>query len=160
MSKYDVDFKCLVLSLLPPKLRRPAIGAYCYCIITPICKLYDRFIAYRKDVYFRLYHNGQICYLRALLNDMLDTEQRRIEVYDPDTDPQYTTIYLREMSLPLLLSLRAVSPKIVNRRAVLYKNGYDFWVIAPAIIKAEEKRLVSLVNNYKIASKRWMVDYV
>ena len=71
MSKYDVKFKRLALLLLPTFLRRPLIAAVAYASVIPVQYLYVRFIRWKQDTDYRLNNNGQVCYLRAVLNDML-----------------------------------------------------------------------------------------
>ena len=82
MSKYDVKFKRLALLLLPTFLRRPLIAAVAYASGIPVQYLYVRFIRWKQDTDYRLNNNGQVCYLRAVLNDMFDPGLRRITISD------------------------------------------------------------------------------
>ena len=69
MDKYDVNFKRLALLLLPTFWRRPLFAAMAYAAVSPLQYLHTRFILWKRESDYRLEHNGQVCYLRALLND-------------------------------------------------------------------------------------------
>ena len=96
MSKYDVKFKRLALLLLPTFLRRPLIAAVAYASVIPVQYLYVRFIRWKQDTDYRLNNNGQVCYLRAVLNDMFDPGLRRITVSDTVDNIGFITVHRRE----------------------------------------------------------------
>ena len=66
---FRVDFDKWVLSLLPMILRQKIMFAICRASVAPIRSLYERFVAKREAHNYTLHHNGQVCYLRAALND-------------------------------------------------------------------------------------------
>ena len=66
---FRVDFDKWVLSMLPSLLRRRVMFALCRASVAPIKTIYKRFIEKRKAHIYTLTHNGQVCYLRAALND-------------------------------------------------------------------------------------------
>ena len=80
MDKYDVNFKRLALLLLPTFWRRPLFAAMAYAAVSPLQYLHTRFILWKRESDYRLEHNGQVCYLRALLNDKFDPIDRRITI--------------------------------------------------------------------------------
>lgn len=79
---FRVDFDKWVLTLLPSFLRRSVMFALCRAAIAPIRTLYGRFGEARKAHLFALTHNGQVCYLRAALNEAFDTTGFDIIDYD------------------------------------------------------------------------------
>jgi len=79
---FRVDFDKWVLTLLPSFLRRGVMFALCRAAIAPIRTLYERFGAARKTHLFALTHNGQVCYLRAALNEAFNTTGFDIIDYD------------------------------------------------------------------------------
>lgn len=79
MDKYDVNFKRLALLLLPTFWRRPLFAAMAYAAVSPLQYLHTRFILWKRESDYRLEHNGQVCYLRALLNDKFDPIDRRTQ---------------------------------------------------------------------------------
>ena len=66
---FRVDFDKWVLSMLPSLLRRGVMFALCRASVAPIKTIYGRFMEKRKAHLYALTHNGQVCYLRAALND-------------------------------------------------------------------------------------------
>lgn len=79
---FRVDFDKWVLTLLPSFLRRRVMFALCRAAIAPIRTLYGRFGKARRAHLFALTHNGQVCYLRAALNEAFDTTGFDIIDYD------------------------------------------------------------------------------
>lgn len=79
---FRVDFDKWLLTLLPSFLRRSVMFALCRAAIAPIRTLYGRFGEARKAHLFSLTHNGQVCYLRAALNEAFDTTGFDIIDYD------------------------------------------------------------------------------
>lgn len=160
MSKYDVNFKKMALSLLPQRLRQSTIAAYCYSLITPVSGLYVRFMKHRKDVNYRLNHNGQVCYLRAVINDSFDTISRRIVIEDTE-ELASMIIYARSVGRWKMVTRRnSGTSLIINRRGFSGINGYDFVVKVPRSLNLsfnDEKRMSSIINAYKIASKRYLI---
>ena len=160
MSKYDVDFKKLALSLIPQRLRDVALAAYSYSLTTPISGLHVRFMNFRQNVHYRLHHNGQVCYLRAVVNDSFDPISRRIIITDAIALSSMI-IYARSVGRWQLLPRRDTGEALVlNRRGFDGINGYDFIVQVPADITLtadDEKRMRSIINQYKIASKRYLI---
>lgn len=160
MSKYDVDFKKFALSLLPQRLRRPILAAYSYCLVTPISGLHTRFMRHRKDVRYRLYHNGQVCYLRAVINDSFDPINRRITIADA-AELKSMIIYARSLMRAKLVPRRDKGEALIlNRRGFDGISGYDFVVQVPtdlSLTADDEKRMRSIINTYKIASKRYLI---
>ena len=79
---FRIDFDKWVLSMLPSLLRRKVMFALCRAAVAPIRSLYERFVAKREAHNYTLHHNGQVCYLRAALNDAFGTTGFDIVDYD------------------------------------------------------------------------------
>lgn len=163
MSKYDVNFKRLALLLLPTFWRKPLLATIAYAAVSPLCYLHTRFVLFRRDSVYRISHNGQVCHLRAVLNDQFDPIERRITI--TETAGSAGVLMLRERDqqqgqlLPIRASGRAV---LVNRRGFGGVNAYDFWVNVPAAVfeSADATRLKAIVGTYKLASKRFSINYI
>ena len=152
MSKYDVKFKRLALLLLPTFLRRPLIAAVAYASVIPVQYLYVRFIRWKQDTDYRLNNNGQVCYLRAVLNDISDTVD----------NIGFITVHHRDENLEKLLPRRESGRVlIVNRRGFSGVSAYDFWVNVPLALYGEvdTDRIRAVVNQYKLASKRFSITF-
>lgn len=148
MSVYDVKIKRLALLLLPTALRKPLVAAFMQSAVQGCSVLHGEFMRWRDDKDYRLWHNGQVCHLRAVLNDTFDQTERRITVDDED----------RHILLPVRGGGKAF---IINRRGYGGVSGFDFWVSVPYALmgKIDETRLAAVVSTYKLASKRWTINY-
>ena len=162
MGKYDVNFRRLALLLLPTFWRRPLFGAFAFALVTPVSHLHVRFMQYRQRTGYRLRHNGQVCYLRAVLNDEFDPELCRITLSDSDKTDFGTVVYRRVARRPLKLPLRADSAGVkIYRRGFTGAGAVDFIVGIPAALRGniDESRLSGVVDTYRLASMRYAVLY-
>lgn len=163
MSLYEVKIKRLALLLLPTALRKPVIAALAQSAVQGCNALHGEFMRWKSDKDYRLSHNGQVCHLRAVLNDMFDQTERRITVDDEDSGNQRgARLFTRDMDRHILVPLRATGNAfIINRRGYGGVSGFDFWVSIPYALmgKIDETRLTAVVSTYKLASKRWTINY-
>lgn len=163
MSVYDLKVKRLALLLLPTFYRRPLVAAFAQCLVQGVNRIYGDFMKWHRDEDYRLNHNGQVCYLRAVLNDSFDPIQRRILVEDEWSGTiQGQCAFCREVDRPISVPLRSAGvPFILNRRGFGGASGYDFWVTVPRQLRGvlSETRLDAVVNTYKLASRRWTINY-
>lgn len=65
----EINYKRLIVLLLPTFLRQATITAFLRAMTIPIEYLYNQFLANRNSNLYRLKMNGQVCYLRRVLND-------------------------------------------------------------------------------------------
>lgn len=162
MSVYDVKTKRLALLLLPTAWRKPLIAALVQSCVQGVNMLHGEFMRWRDNKQYRLWHNGQVCYLRAVLNDTFDPIARRITV-DGDADSsQGACVFLRETGRQKIVPSRITGSAIVlNRRGYGGTSGLDFFVSIPYELrdKIDENHLKAIVNVYKLASKRWAINY-
>lgn len=160
---YDVNIKRLALLTLPTWLRRPLAGALIYAGVAPLGRLLQELRAYRSATSYRLSHNGQVCKLRGALNDEFDPEQRRIKIEDNDGAEilEVSAIHMREVGRWTMLPRRGAGAASIHREGFSGTSGYDFWVTVPEEMRAAETetRLRAVVNMYKLASKRYAINY-
>lgn len=160
---YDVNFKRLALLLLPTFWRQPLLGAIAYAIVSPVSYLHARFTRFRQESNYRLGHNGQVCYLRAVLNDQFDPGERRITLSEEPGRAGGWIVHERGGERSTLLPRRERGEAILaNRRGFGGVNAVDFWVNIPLAIrdKVDAARLRAIVNTYKLASKRFSINYI
>ncbi len=160
---YNVNIKRLALLALPTWLRRPLVGALIYAGVSPLGRLLQELRAYRKTTSYRLKHNGQVCKLRGVLNDEFDPDLRRIKIEDSDSaeSREASSVWLREMGRWVMLPRRDAGAVSIHREGFSGTSGYDFWVTVPEELRAAETetRLRATVNMYKLASKRYAINY-
>jgi hypothetical protein len=149
---YNIDYKKLVILMLPTFLRKPVIVAYLQSLIAPIVTIHDLWKEKRIIDWYKLDHTGQVCKLRKVLNDALDPSERRIYIGDGNSFPR-KYIYTRAENKPTFLG------KIyVYQNAEYIGTGSDFIVYVPQeIIDTEINKLNALIIFYKLASKRYQI---
>lgn len=163
MSLYDLKIKRLALLLLPTHYRRPLIAAFAQSMVQGVNIVYGNFMRWRQDKQYRLSHNGQVCHLRAVLNDAFDPVKRRILIEDQwSVSLSGQRIFKREEEHFILIPARITGRAfILNRRGFGGVNGFDFWITVPVDLYGliNETRLNAIVDTYKLASKRWTINY-
>lgn len=161
MSKYRLELKRFGLLLLPTFLRKPVVGALLYSALNPLSETFAAFLDFKNATDYRLNHNGQICYLRAVLNDAFDVEKRRIEVADSGVNGGVIRVFLTKLETPLMTPQRKLGGLIINRRGFAGVGSYDFWITIPYELAStiDIARLKGIVNTYKLASKRYAISY-
>lgn len=161
---YNVNIKRLALLTLPTWLRRPLAGALIYAGVAPLCRLAQEARKYRSTTCYRLRHNGQVCKLRGALNDEFDPELRRIAIVDRESGAmiEASIIYRREAERWEMLPRRGEGAALIHREGFSGTSGYDFWVNVPEELQADcvETRMRAIVNTYKLASKRYTINYI
>jgi len=84
MIHYDINYNRLGLALVPLKLRQSLLMGLIYVMLSGVRRAASVFGSYREETNYRLTHTGQVCYLKAVLNDRFDNAQRRITIEDVD----------------------------------------------------------------------------
>jgi hypothetical protein len=154
MRLFQIDIDRLASLLLPTFLRTRIIFAFVRAMIQPVSTLLDKFNSNRTNNLYDLGHNGQVCYLRALLNDSFDTDLRRIRIVDTERF-DWTFIYPEATDRPLWLNIVEVASEDFTG-----DDATDFSVIVPAGISQTVKpQMISLINYYKLTGKRYSIIF-
>lgn len=159
MVLYDIDYKKLALLLLPVRLRRPRLAAFIYVMVSQVQHAARLFRSFRASTDYRLAHNGQICHLRAVLNDKYDPLQRRILIEDISSMPE-SLLHMRSTGLFLIAPARP-GALTLGRRGFGGFSSYDFIVVLPSALRgqADETQLRAVVDTYRLAGKRYTLTY-
>lgn len=160
MTRYDISYQRLALALVPLAMRQPVLMAFLYVLLSPVIYCASLFERFRTDTDYRLTHNGQVCYLTAVLNDRFDPTLRRITI--TDVEPlRGNILYLREESTFLMAPRRSGTAVTINRRGFSGSDSVDFAVIVPATLRGTfpQNQMQALINTYKLASKRYIILY-
>lgn len=163
MGKYDVNIKRLALLLLPTFWRRPLFAAVVFAAVTPLQAVHMRFMRWKDDTDYRLRYNGQVCHLRAVLNDLFDPGERRITVTDNVENIGSVVLHHRDAEQSLRFPARGSGRIVIlNRRGYGGVNGYDFWVNLPLALydKIDPEQVRAVVDTYKLASKRFSINFI
>lgn len=155
MKVFQINYKRLVLLILPTFLRQPRIFAFLTAMTFAVDELHSRFVKNREGNLFRLQLNGQVCYLRKLLKEKLD---QRIKLSDGDTDGDWVFALNEEEPYQLLIENDGT---MVYKDNLIIKNEAYFIVSVPWLESDEDKnnRLRSFLNEYKLLSKKYIIRY-
>ena len=165
MGKYDIDMKRLAVLLLPTALRQPRLTALAQALVAPLSGLLRRLTDYREAKDYRLRHNGQVCHLRAVLNDRFDKVGRGISILDELDGENAILLHQRYQNREIVVFQRVdgVAQRVVYRRDYGGIGSLDFWVSVPNAVRTRpgysEDELCALTNLYKLASKRYGIIY-
>ena len=137
---YNIDFFKWAVLLLPTRNRKPKMIAFIKTLVTPVVNLHYEFLQRKALDEFIFNHNGQVCYLRAALNDLFDNDLRRIQIGNGNKfKRQY--IYTRAEQKPVYLG------KVFLRDKTDYADtGIDFIVYVPS----------SILISRKIELEKWI----
>ena len=154
MNIYNTDIKKMAVQWLPMALRTRLMVVFATVMQRGGAAQLQALVKHRDEMIYRLTHNGQVCHLRAVLNDEFDPTLRRIEIYDVDSK-QAATIYHRGSDSTFYVSNE---PYRLARRGFGGAAGYDFGIAMPfALSSSEMAQLRALVDTYKLSSKRYVV---
>jgi hypothetical protein len=126
-----------------------------YGLLAPIKQLYFDFLEDVRGVDYIIEKNGQVCYLRSVLNDSFDFDLRRIQIRDGN---RFERLYIFTTSEN---KPKALGTIYLNQRSDFADSGVDFLVVVPLALKdlINEYALVSQVEFFKLASKRFKIIY-
>ena len=129
--KFDLDIGRMVIWLMPSFLRKEAVNAWLQSLVLPVKMLYGDFRNKREAYAYKLAHNGQVCYLRKVLNDEFDPSERRIELVDGNS---FKRLYLYSSVEGRPVYLRT---SYINRAVDYEDTGVDFMLILPRELDVE-----------------------
>ena len=149
---FEIDFKRLIALLLPSWLRRPVIFGILRAGAVGVESVYGEFKAMRSGHVFRLTHNGQVCYLRGVLNhyfgggfDIGSMEQDGEWLYAVTENSGQIPVAVKEPGpgVPVLYSEQALN---------MAQN--DFIVLVPSMAWSRLAEIEAMVDKYKLITKR------
>lgn len=160
---FDINYKKLAILLLPVKLRKIKTVALVQSLTEGIATLHYKFMRKREDDLYRIAHNGQVCYLRKALNNKFDIQLRRIKIVDASKYKQQY-IYTDAEQKP-----RFLGTMYLRQDSDFADTGVDFIVLLPFELWNRYKievagnykfyEIESLVDFYRLASKRYRIDF-
>ncbi len=136
---FTIDFDKWVAQMLPTFLRHRRLYAFCRAMCAPVVSLYRDFLNVRGDHIFRTAYNGQVCYLRAALNDRFNTTG--FEIADGDTVGEW--LYAKKEDMPAQLTA-------VNERLNPAPGENDPPPEHPVPLLADELRLTARRDTFVV----------
>lgn len=156
-NKYHIDFKNLLIQLLPKPLRKVKWLSFLLTLISPVIGLYNAFMAFRNLMLYRLTITPQVCFLEKMLNDRYDPIERRIWIDDAKVY-DYIYVFLKVEDKPVYFYKKSENkPVYMYTRAETNIFGADFTINIPLAVVYNMNELIALVNSYKLASKKFKI---
>lgn len=148
---FNIDISKLTELLTPTFLRRPKMLAWLRALHRPLEQVVDAFNTNRNANLYNLAHNGQVCYLRAALNDRFDVSHRRIKIADGNRyKRQY--IYTDGEQKPKFLGTM-----FLHDDADYSDTGVDFIVLIPSGLSYNNYEMLAVIDFYRLAGKRYKI---
>ena len=153
---FSVDFKKLIINLLPLFFRRKGIFALIETLSSAMRTIYLMFLSKRDEHNKELAITPQVFSLRKTLNDYFDAGDRSIRIEDAELSER-TYIFTEGEQQPLFLDDDEV---YIYTEAEL-NAAIGFVVIVPESLNntAEKARLTAMINKYKLAGKQYTIRY-
>lgn len=158
---FDIDYKRQVLLLLPTFLRKPVLWAFLRAAVAPVERNHDLFLKNRNDNLYKLRMNGQVCYLRRMLNDAFPDANGAIRIEDGNTVGHWLFAYDKDYD-PYTNYLPITDEgTIFYDKSTILEGVSGFTVVVPRALfnPNNDAKLRSLLNNYKLLSKSYIINY-
>jgi hypothetical protein len=158
---FEINYKRLVLLLLPTFLRRDVIVAFLRAMTVPVVSLYDLFVNNRKNNLYRLRMNGQVCYLRRLLNDAFPEARGAIQIENSKSLGGWLFAWDKDYDPYLKYLLIAEEGTIFLDKGAILQSVNGFIVSVPRVLHSvnNDAKLRNLLNAYKLLSKSYTIIY-
>jgi hypothetical protein len=151
----QVDFRKLIIWLLPVNLRTGRHVAWLLALLSPLQTRYTLFNARRAASIYMLGITPQVCCLEKMLNDRYDPDLRRINIAD-NSRMQRVYLYLEDEQKPLYIPLASEDPTVyLGTMAEMEAREADFVVNVPYAVAYNEPEMRGLLDTYKLAGKMY-----
>lgn len=157
---YDINFSKLVKWRVPAPIRKVFLLTWLGVLVTPIAKLHQLFLMFRKAKLYQLKITPQVCYLEMMLNDAFDFTLRRIRIVDAIWFPATYIFQEAELkSVPLFTDAENM-PVIIYTDSESGNFKDDFIVLVPVGLIFNEEEMKGKINSYKLAGTKYTIQIV
>lgn len=143
---YNFDFDKLIKWVIPWDLTKPKMVAFVSGLLSFVKQLFSDFIIYVFEKAKQIETTGQVRILQYELNQRFDAALSRIEILDAEGGT-ILWIYIESENQPVYL------PQFISGA------GYDFLVRIPIDLQNQEAFIKDFLNRYKLAGKRYQIEY-
>lgn len=153
---YNIVYTRIAVLLLPSFLRNKIYVPLVTAMASPLDNIHLDFVALKSGIDFNTY--SQVCTMQGLINDYFDPLERRIKIRNTTLDQDYYLFWKEQKIKPVLL--KKDSSYMLARDFEIGTTHVDFEVVLPEgyiLSENEEIRLTNLVNQSKLASKRYKI---
>lgn len=157
---FNINYRKLVVLLLPTFLRRPLMVAFLHAAVAPVTSLHRLFMLNRTNNLYRLRMNGQVCHLRKVLNDAFPSVDGAIQIRDADRSGRWMFAHDQDTSDRASLNIEDAGTVFYDRAAII-EQAAGFEVVVPVALKSpnNDTKLRVLLNQYKLLSKKYTIIY-
>ena len=156
---YNISFSRLVVFLLPSLLRQKTIVAFVDAMVRPLTVILRQFDAYTRAIDTSV--NSQVCYMEAMINNAYDYYDRRIVIRDAPINYDDFFLFDEADDKPILINDDGMASLWVDDGKI-GTTVADFDIVFPkgfSLSENEIKALSQLLNNHKLASKKYRIVY-
>ena len=159
---YKIDLNRLALQLLPSYYRQPIIFGLLRAALGRLNNVYNAFLKTRQRHIYRLTHNGQVCHLRAVLNDRFTSKYGKFDILTVEREGKWLfAVSESGVRIPITMSEEGArqfvtgSPlPVVFSEISLNSLQNSFVVSVPAdLYQTNLSDIITLVDRYKLISK-------
>lgn len=161
--RYKIDFKRLVILLLPVFLRKKLVISLVNALVTPVRDLHERFMAYRDAISKRLDFTGETRHLEKILNDEFPLAGDGISIKTVNSAAGNVSLHLKsEIHQPVYLyhATRGEHVVLVKAGTGSLHEGVDFVVNIPLALDTpgNVQKIKRIVDYYKMAGKQYKIE--
>ncbi len=160
MTWQQINFRRLIIWLLPIELRRVKTVAWLYALLYPLEQLYE-------SIMYRMQHDSRVIYLEKMLNEWYgvptynhqDHEATKTIYIEDGFKPKKTYIYQPYEHKPVYIFTPSENePVYIYMLAEFLLNYVKFVVWIPLSYTYNEAVLKAKINYYKLAGKSYKIE--
>ena len=158
-----IDYRKLVILLLPTFLRQPVLMAWLRAMAYPLQQLHDRHQAARTQRLYELRHTSQICFIKDALNNEFGITDyaNGFEIEDINAPGEWVWIYDENVDrFDDEQHMLFDDPTFIHNISAILPPTSAFFVLVPQSItidETNEARIRSIVNKYRLASRTFEI---
>ena len=159
----QIDYRKLVILLLPTFLRQPVLMAWLRAMAYPLQQLHDRHQAARTQRLYELRHTSQVCYIKDALNNEFGITDyaNGFEIEDINAPGEWVWIYDENVDrFDDEQHMLFDDPTFIHNISAILPPTSAFFVMVPQSItidETNEARIRSIVNKYRLASRTFEI---
>lgn len=159
----QIDYRKLVILLLPTFLRQPVLMAWLRAMAFPLQSLHDRHQAARTQRLYELRHTSQICYIKDALNNEFGITDyaNGFEIEDINAPGNWVWIYDENVDrFDDEQHMLFDDPTFIHDLSAILPPTSAFFVLVPQSVTLDETnraRIRSIVNKYRLASRTFEI---
>ena len=158
-----IDYRKLVILLLPTFLRRPVLMAWLRAMVYPLQQLHDRHQAARTQRLYELRHTSQICFIKDALNNEFGITDYATGFEIEDISALGTGICVYDENVERFDDEQHMlfdEPTWIHDTSSILPPTSAFTVLVPKHIEIDETndaRIRSVVNKYRLTSRTFEI---